>query len=82
MKKQRICRSLRDEPADPGALASRRRVALEFTLERVSGNKLKLELQPAGETPALPGLGNRSHEPGIQTDSIVQSIRLAEDVAE
>jgi hypothetical protein len=28
---------------------------LEFTLWRVSGKKLKLELQLAGGTPALPG---------------------------
>jgi hypothetical protein len=35
-------------------------LVLEFTLLHTSGNKLKLELQHAGETPALPGRLNRS----------------------
>jgi hypothetical protein len=48
------------QSADPGALASRRRVVLEFTLWRAFGNKLKLELQLAAETAALPGLASAS----------------------
>jgi hypothetical protein len=37
------------------AAAGRRRVMLEFTLERASMNKLKLELQPAARISAFLG---------------------------